>query len=64
MMKVIMINDHIINLALVKKIYIGTGKDCIWFHFHDKDDFVCIKIDKKEVQEIFQKCYKIMKEED
>ena len=63
-MKVYMIDDIIINLALIKRMNIGTNKDCIYFHFYDKDDFVRVDINKKEVQKIFQECYEIMKKED
>ncbi len=63
-MKVYMINDTIINLALIKRMNIGTNKDCIFFHFHGKDDFIRVDVNKKEVQKIFQECYEIMKKED
>lgn len=63
-MKVYMINNIIINLALIKRMNIGTNKDCIYFHFCDKDDFVRVEVNKKEVQKIFQECYEIMKKED
>lgn len=63
-MKVYMINNTIINLALVKRMNIGTNKDCIFSHFHEKDDFICVGVNKKEVQKIFQECYEIMEKED
>lgn len=63
-MKVYMINDTIINLALIKRMHIGTNKDCIYFYFHEKDDSICVDVNKKEVQKIFQECYEIMKKED
>lgn len=63
-MKIYKINDTIINLALIKRMNIGADKNCIYFHFHDKDDFVRIEVDKREVQKIFQECYEIMKKED
>ena len=63
-MKVYMIDDIIINLALIKRMNIGANNDCIYFHFCDKDDFVRVDVNKKEVQKIFQECYEIMKKED
>ena len=63
-MKVYMLQNTIINLALVKRMNIGMSKDCIYFHFYDKDDFVRIDVDKKEAQKILQECYEIMKKED
>lgn len=63
-MKVYMIGNTIINLALVKRIKIGQDNDCIYFHFHERDDFIRVDINKKEVQKIFQECYEIMKKGD
>lgn len=63
-MKVYMIGNAIINLALVKRMNIGQGNDCIYFHFHERDDFIRVDVNKKEVQKIFQECYEIMKKGD
>lgn len=63
-MKVYMINDTIINLALIKRMSIGVDKDCIYFHFQGRDDCLRVDVNKKDAQKILQECYEIMKKED
>lgn len=66
-MKIFFYNTTIINLAdlsFIKCIEVSTKTTAIHFHMKTKGEVAIITVPTKEVSNLLNQCYEIMKEED